>query len=66
VQQKVEYMEKDIGALFQTIPNNTGPEGVSPEDKMKKSSQELEKYKSQIKELEECAVPTTPLEVRVQ
>ena len=66
VQQKVEEIEKHIGIVFQTILDNAGLEEVSSEENMKKIAQALEQYKSQIKELEECAVPTTPLEVRVQ
>jgi hypothetical protein len=65
-QQKVEEMEKHIGAVFQTIPDNAGSEEVSSEEKMKKIAQALEQYKRQIKELEEHAVPTTPPEVRAQ
>jgi hypothetical protein len=66
VQQKVEEMEKHISEVFQTIPDNAGSEEVSSEEKMRKIAQALEQYKSQIKELEERAVPTTPPEVRVQ
>jgi hypothetical protein len=66
VQQKLEEMEKHISTVFQTIPNNAESEGVSSEEKMRKIVQALEQYKDQIKELEECAVPTTPPEVRVQ
>jgi hypothetical protein len=35
-QQKVEEMEKYIGAVFQTIPDNTYSKGVSTEEKMRK------------------------------
>jgi flagellar biosynthesis chaperone FliJ len=59
-------MEKHIGIVFQTILDNAGSEEVSSEEKMKKIAQDLEQYKSQIKELEEHAVPTTPPEVRAQ
>jgi hypothetical protein len=66
VQQKVEEMEKHISEVFQTIPDNAESEEVSSEEKMRKIAQALEQYKSQIKELEERAVPTTPPEVRAQ
>jgi hypothetical protein len=57
-------MEKHIGTVFQTIPDNAESEGVSSEEKMRKIAQALEQYKDQIKELEEHTVPTTPPEVR--
>jgi hypothetical protein len=64
VEHKVEEMEKHIGTVFQTIPDNARLEEVSSKEKMKKIAQVLEQYKSQIKDLEERAVPTTPPEVR--
>jgi hypothetical protein len=58
-QQKIEDMDKHIGTMFQTIPENAGLEEVSSEENMNKIVQALDQYKSQIKELEECTIPTT-------
>jgi peptidoglycan hydrolase CwlO-like protein len=59
----IEEMEKHIGTMFQTIPDNAGAEEVSSQKNMKKLAQALEKYKNQIKDLEEHIVPTTPPQV---
>jgi peptidoglycan hydrolase CwlO-like protein len=53
-------MERHISGLFQAIPNNTKLEEASFEEKMRKITQALVKYKEQIKELEERVVPRTP------
>jgi hypothetical protein len=59
-------MEKYIGTVFQTILDNAELEQVSSEKNMRKIVQAMEKYKRQIKELEEHTVPTTPPEVIAQ
>jgi len=66
VQQKVEKMENQIQAVFQAILEREGVQVASLQDKMINIVHTLQQYKEHIKELEECTVPMTPLEVRVQ
>jgi hypothetical protein len=66
VQQKVEKMENQIQAVFQAILEREGVQVASSQDKMIKIVHTLQQYKEHVKELEECTVPMTPLEVRVQ
>ena len=66
VQQKVEKMENQIQAVFQAILEREGVQVASLQDKMINIVHTLQQYKEHIKELEECRVPMTPLEVRVQ
>jgi hypothetical protein len=52
-------METHIDAIFQAISNATILEETSSEEKITKITHNLQKYKYHIKELEECAIPTT-------
>jgi len=65
-QQKLDEMEKHINVVFQAILDSTESEEESSEEKIRKITQTMEKYKEHIKELEEHAIPTTPPELRAQ
>jgi len=66
VYQKVDEMENQIHVVFQSISDNAKSEGASLEENMRNIAQNLQQYKDQIKELEECAIPTTPPYIRAQ
>jgi hypothetical protein len=63
-QQKVDEMENQSQAVFQSISDNKGVQAASSQEKMRKIVQTLQQYKEHIKELEEHVVPMTPPEVR--